>query len=222
MQPELQLPTGWFTSGLPGAECRGTTYCLLPVDRLPAIRADLNGDFSWVPRVPQPLDWSITTETETESEADAAFLARIRAGPIELPSSFMTLLAAPELRWSVRSFTGCWWSVDADTLRRLPTSELLAARFLTDQQGVLSWYLLFDGTREPPVIVSQQDFSAPETWERLPLDHVYRCASTFEAFMYRYWVENEIAFRSVGGEALSTEQLRYLDEARHLARPEAT
>jgi hypothetical protein len=215
--PEMQLRTGWFTSGLPGAECSGRTYCLVPINRLPAIRLTFNDDFSWLPRVPQPLDWSITTETWPAG--DAAFLARISSEPIELPSSFVAMVAAPQLRWSVRSGTGCWWSLDADALQPLPTSELLAARFLTDQQEVLFWYLLLDGTQEPPVVVSHQDFSAPETWEPLPLDHVYRCAPSFDVFMYRYWIENEIAFRSVDGEALSTEQLRYLDEARRLSNP---
>ena len=112
--------------------------------------------------------------------------------------------------------TGCWWSLDGDSLQRLPASDVLAVRFLTDQQGALSWHVLLDGTADPQVVVSHQDFADQETWEPAPLEHIYRCAPSFEAFMYRFWIENEIGFRIHEKEALAPEQLRYLEEARRL------
>ena len=210
----MELRTGWYTSGLPGAGCRGRTYCLQPMDRLPPIRTDLAGDFSWLRPVPLPLDWSIATGVE--SAADGRFLARARGEAIDLPASFVTFLASPGVMSGLRSMTGCWWSLDADSLQPVPTSGELAVRFLTDQQGALFWYLLLDGTSDPPVVVSAQDFSDQETWEPSPLDHVYRCAPTLEAFFYRFWMENEIGFRSQDGEALTPELHEYMEEARRL------
>ena len=55
-----------------------------------------------------------------------------------------------------------------------------------------------------------------ETWEPSSLDHVYRCAPTFEAFVYRFWMENEVGFRTRDGEALTPELHDYLEEARRL------
>lgn len=210
----MEMRSGWYTSGLPGAGCRDRTYCLQPIDRLPAIRADLAGNFSWLPPVPRPLDWAIATGVE--SGGDARFVARAPAEAIDLPASFVTLLASPRVLWGLRSMTGCRWSLDADSLQPIPTSGPLAVRFLTDQQGALFWYLLLDGTPDPPVVVSPQDFSDQETWEPLPLDHIYRCAPTFEAFTYRFWLENEIGFRARDGAALTPELHDYLEEARRL------
>ena len=210
----MELRTGWYTSGLPGAECQHQTYCLRQIERLPAITSDLAGDFGWLPQVPRPLGWSISTAGEPAG--DGRFLARARADAIDLHASLVTLLASPRLLWGIRSRTGCWWSLDVDSLQPLPTSDLLAVRFLTDQQGALFWHLLLDGSGDPPVVVSHQDFSDRETWESSPIDHVYRCAPSFEAFMYRLWIENEIGFRMHEHEALTPEQLRYLEEARRL------
>lgn len=211
----MELRTGWYTSGLPGAGCRDRTYCLRPIDRLPAIRADLTGDFSWLPLVPRPLEWSIVTGVEP-GDGDGRFLARARAEAIDLPASFATFLASPRVMWSLRSMTGCRWSLDADSLQPIPTSGERAVRFLTDQQGALFWYLLLDGTSDPPVVVSSQDFSDGETWEPSPLEHIYRCAPTFEAFICRFWVENEIGFRTRDGEPLTPGLHEYLEEARRL------
>jgi len=210
----VDLRTGWYTSGLPGAECQHHTYCLRPFDRLPQIHEDLSGDFAWLPPVPRPLGWSILTADEPAG--DGRFLARARAETMALPASFVTLLASPRRLWGLRSMTGCWWSLDVDSLQPLPTSDLLAIRFLTDQQGALYWHLLLDGTPDPPVVVSHQDFSDRESWEPLPIDHVFRCAPSLESFMYRFWIENEIGFRTHEKETLTPEQLEYLDEARRL------
>jgi hypothetical protein len=206
------MRTGWYTSGLPGAECQHQTYCLRPLDRLPAIDEDLTGDFGWLPPVARPLGWSISSADEPAG--DGRFLARVRAEGINLPATLVTLLASPRRLWSLRSMTGCWWSLDVDSLQPLPTTDTLAIRFLTDQQGALYWSLLLDGTPDPPVIVSPQDFADRETWELSPLDHVYRCAPSFEAFVYRFWIENEIGFRTHQKEAMTPGQLEYLDEAR--------
>ena len=210
----MELRTGWYTSGLPGTECQHQTYCLRLFDRLPAIRSDLAGDFGWLPRVPRPLGWSISTAGEPAGHG--RFLARARAEGIDLPRSFVALLSSPRLLWGLRSMTGCWWSLDGDSLQPLPTSDLLAVRFLTDQQGALFWHLLLDGTPDPPVVVSHQDFTDRETWEPSPIDHVYRCAPSLEAFVHRFWIENEIGFRVHEKEALTSEQMRYLEEARRL------
>ncbi len=211
----MALRTGWYTSGLPGVECRGATYCLRPLDRLPIIGVDQTQEFTWLPNVDRPLDWAITTDSDPGG--DQRLLDRVRAKQIALPSSFEAILRAPPRRWALRSMTGCRWTVDSDALRPIPTSTEPTIRFLTDQQGALFWYVLLDGNLDAPVVVSRQDFIDPDTWEPSPLDHVYRTAPSFEAFLYRFWIENEIGFRSIDSEPLTLDQQRYLDDARRLA-----
>jgi hypothetical protein len=211
---DVELRSGWYTSGLPGAECRRQTYCLRSIEQLPTIRADLVGDFRWLPLVLRPLDWSISAATDPPG--NGRFLARARAEAIDIPASLVALVASPRRLWGLRSGTGCWWSLDEDSVQSLPASGSGAIRFLTDQQGALFWYVLLDGTPDPPIIVSHQDFSDDETWEPSPVDHVYACAPSLEAFLYRSWMEDEIRFRTTEKEALTPEQLDYLMEARRL------
>jgi hypothetical protein len=71
-------------------------------------------------------------------------------------------------------------------------------------------------TGEPPVIATYQDFGDVGTFEQDPLDHVWRCAPTFHDFMYRFWIEEEIASRTHDGVALSPDQAAYLRDADRL------
>jgi hypothetical protein len=86
---------------------------------------------------------------------------------------------------------------------------------LNDQQDVLLWYLYVKPDGEHCVIVSpapydEIDFSQEMSLERLNLHTLY-CAPTFEAFVYRFWLENRLWFALNEEEReLSAEEKRYL------------
>jgi hypothetical protein len=207
----LELQGAWYTYGLPGIECTGATYCRRALADVPSIEAP-TPLWSWVPRVPHPLEWSIDGASEGQ---ERAFLDAVATARLQLPDSFIEFVTRRELRDAIRSGTGCWWTLGPDSLATLPADPTPTIRFLNDQQDVLFWYLLLDGSPDPPVVVSYQDFGDP-TVEPGPPDDVWKCASTFHEFMYRFWIENEVSFRSEAGERLTPEQAVYLAEAKRL------
>lgn len=228
-----QLPVGWWGSGLPGVEAEGT-YELLPPNRLPRINADSLQTWAWVPDVDAPLDWSISDP----DEAEEVLLVAAATGVV-VPVSFRSFVTTPRLRWAIRSVTGCWWSLGrgrgvvvreelnralgdgegtgtADSpIRFVPALGRHVLRFLTDQQDSLFWFLVL-GDVDGTVIASDLDMveASPET-----IDHIWKVAPTFEEFVYRFWIENEIAFRANEKAPLTNVQQAYLEEALRPARP---
>ena len=80
-------------------------------------------------------------------------------------------------------------------------------RFLNDQQGCVFWYLYLTSRGEHCVVASlacldweiaadDEEHGIPDTddaWEDPPLEAVtVCCAPSFETFLYRFWLENEI------------------------------
>ena len=75
-------------------------------------------------------------------------------------------------------------------------------RFLNDQQDVLLWYLYLTPQGDERVLVSPillDDFAGPEhaanltdEWRKAILAHTRVCGPSFEAFLYRFWLENTL------------------------------
>ncbi len=225
-----QLPEGWWWSGLPGLEAAGT-YQLIPLERLPKIRPESIRSWDWIPDVASPLAWSIGDSDDAE-----AFLRAASAADVLVSERFRSFISTPRLRWAIRSGTGCWWSLGrgrgvpvraeiANALGFEGPSEHLAlmayvpgvgrhvVRFLTDQQDSLFWFLML-GDDDGAVLVSGRDLMEEPA---ATADDVWKVATTFQEFIYRFWIENEISFRTEEGVPLSEEQQAYLSEAIRLA-----
>jgi hypothetical protein len=89
------------------------------------------------------------------------------------------------------SVTGCWTRLGPlPTFSPVEPSAFLV-RFMADQQDCVTWYL-YPRRGEPPFVVHAYglDFDHEDDDEGSGV--IYRCASTFEEFAYRYWVENRI------------------------------
>jgi hypothetical protein len=95
-------------------------------------------------------------------------------------------------------------------------------RFLNDQQGVLFWYLYLIPTGQHGVLVSPvqldevdasddpQEQTASRANTQAIVAHTLVCAPTFEAFIYRFWLENVLWFKLSDGGALTPEEQRYI------------
>jgi hypothetical protein len=88
-------------------------------------------------------------------------------------------------------------------------------RFLNDQQGVLFWYLALGKAGDEGVVVSNDLLDADEPWLEDPHERqIYFCARSFEEFLYRFWLESEIYFRSQDGTPLTPAMQRYASHYR--------
>src|SRR5262245_12530787 len=91
----------------------------------------------------------------------------------------------------------------------------MLVRFLADSQGCIFWYLYIPTGTPDHAVVSSPEFYDP-SGERLhdqEPDHgaLAFCAESFEEFICRFWIENEIWFAEYEGRPISEEGRRYLD-----------
>src|SRR5262249_38749132 len=146
---------------------------------------------------------------------------------LALPPAFARLMGSPELQDRIPSCTACTFGLSDALVPCIGSEGGYVVRFLSDQQDVLLWFLYLTPEGQERVLCSPapMDELAAERPEGLPADeraaviaNTIVCAPSFEAFAYRFWLENSIWFKlnEGGGEAkLTDEERRYLD---HYAR----
>jgi hypothetical protein len=88
-------------------------------------------------------------------------------------------------------------------------------RFLHDQQDCLIWHLYLSPNGDECVLVSgaylDQVFTGEEDiTEEQAIWQTRVCAPSFEAFLYRFWLENVLWFQLNDDKPLNEEQQRYL------------
>jgi hypothetical protein len=212
--------SGWYTPGshpdLWGAD---GTYSLIPEAALPPIDSRrFDGSFSWIPPLPEgddPLDF----ESRAESLANLERVnAQAAARGLSIPPSFTTFLMTPGLHRRVPTCTACYLDVSRALIESPAPDGGRLLRFMNDQQTVLVWYLYLQTDGRHPVLVGApewHDEAKGETREDMIDVHEFLlCAPSFEAFMFRFWIENTIWYSLYNQRVLTPEQLAYVDRAR--------
>ena len=176
-----------------------TTYTTRSLDDLPPLSdLPLDGTFGWLPNPEMALDWAIGgSPGQTQFDPKSVdWLERVAdATGISLPQPLIGFLRSEKRNW-FRSVTGCWLELPT-RLVNVPGKDAVAIRFLNDQQGVQFWYATVAPSGEEQGVVASDDlFDAPEPWLEGGIAETYVCAPSFEAFMFRFWIENEIWFRT--------------------------
>jgi hypothetical protein len=222
--------SAWWGIELPGVRACDGTYCRFPYEGLPPLPGELfQGDFRWLdPLTPDRASEMALYNRPEAVDRLASNLATIVKAAAEkqlaLPASFTHLIGSPMLRDSIPSCTACYFSL-SPTLVRLPDEAGYIVRFLNDQQDVLAWYLYVTPTGDHRVLVSLHagldgafanlDDLEPELANYKQF--TWQCAESFEAFIYRFWIENTIWFANDDGNVLTEEQQRYLNHYRTAA-----
>lgn len=211
----LPFAYGWWSFDL-GEErpCDGT-YCYFPYDSLPPIpEAQLSGSLQWLAQAGEAdePDMHISPEDEALPARLSALTTSAQQLGLALPEAFLRLMSSPALRDRIPSCTACYFDLSRKIVP-CPGSEAgYLIRFLNDQQDVLSWYLYLTTQGEHCVLVSpyQLDEAAEDEEdeeESEPLTEQQRrsiiantliCAPSFEAFIYRFWLENVLWFKLNG------------------------
>ncbi len=211
--------TGWLACELPGyRDCDGT-YCFVPYEELPPLdEALFRGEFQWLSGLDAKLQQAQeihkqTTEDKLGAKLSALLTSAKEAG-IQLPAPFVKFMNAPALRDQIPSCTACYFDLPERVVKNPLEEGGHFIRFLNDQQGVLFWYLYLSPQGGHSVVVSPIPFDDPatlkETSREVLLANIALCAPSFEAFLYRYWIENMLWFALSDGKALTNEQQRYV------------
>ncbi len=225
---QIPFESGWWSFDLGEyRQCDGT-YCFFAYDSVPPIgAAQFTGTLEWL----GPLEGSMVDVMAVHHASDEA-LGRLKGNVakladqaeqlgLKLPEAFLRLMSSRELQNSIPSCTACYFSM-SDAILPCPGSEDgYIIRFLNDQQDVLLWYLYLTPQGDERVLVSPillDDFAGPEhaanltdDWRKAILANTRVCGPSFEAFLYRFWLENTLWDALNESEAPLTEaQERYL------------
>jgi hypothetical protein len=196
------FPCRWWGTGLEKAGLGDVrpdvgTYGRYEFERLPPLPFDMRGDFAWLAARPE-YEQGIGEEM---AEANAAALPNLRESSarlgLRLPEAFRKFTETPALHQRIRSNTDCYLDLCPEPVQS-PIGDGYLVRFLADSQGCLFWYLYLTPDGSDQAVVSSPGFygADEEQWqEELPdQSEIVYCAESFEAFLCRFWLENEIWF----------------------------
>ncbi|THV24527.1 hypothetical protein [Glycomyces paridis] len=209
-------PYWWATSlDEAGVDSRSGdgTYNRYPFEDLPETPYPMDGDFAWLARQPAQEEWAIRQDVR---EPLAALTSVCEREGVPLPEPFARFMGSPDLQDRIRSTTACYLDLDAGTVPVPGGGRLI--RFLADQQGCLFWYLFVteDGA-DHAVVCTPEYLDSEEATEVEGGEAICFCAESFEAFLCRYWLENEIWFATEDGTPMPEVGPAYIERYRALA-----
>ena len=207
----------WWATGLSNVDVEAradvATYGRYPYEDLPPVPFAMNGYFDWLTHRPEHEEWPITGNAEQQLPR---LLAACDRDGVILPQVFTRFIGDAALQRRIRSTTACYMDLDAGAVA-IDTGGLLI-RFLADQQGCLFWYLYVteDGT-DHAVVCSTEFIDSEESAAIEEPEELCFCAESFESFLCRYWLENEIWFATEDGTDMPDVGAEYIDQYRSLS-----
>jgi len=156
----------------------------------------LNGSFDWLVSTPTHEEWSIDDPDAAKLplQLNSAVASATTHG-ITLPVEFVKFVRTPLLHQHLRSMNACYLDI-AESL--LPFTGGYLLRFLNDQQGCAFWYMYLNADASDHCVVSSYEYFDANEMDHEITDiketdfHIW--AVSFEAFLSRFWLENEILF----------------------------
>nr|BBH87790.1 hypothetical protein KTC_25410 [Thermosporothrix sp. COM3] len=206
------LKNGWISFDLGEVRpCKGTYSLYSYIDLPPLPETLFRGEFQWLTPIDVHtfIDLPILPEEEAELQRTEAewmtqlqrLVASAKQFGLTLPPDFLRFMSSPTLIRRIPSCTDCYFDLP-EQLVRLPGSKgSFLFRFLNDQQSIITWYLLLTPHKPCSVVCSPYRLDAFATSDhtqkeiREVLASTYICAPSFEAFLYRFWLENVIWYK---------------------------
>jgi hypothetical protein len=137
-----------------------------------------------------------------------------KSAAIALPASFLKFIQRPDLQAKIRSNTGCFFDFPNSPVCS-PFGDGHLVRIMADSQGCIFWYLYIpSGGSDHAVVASPVFFDSNEDPPHdLEVDSgvVVFCAESFEAFICRFWIENELWFSEFDGTRPSNIGREYIE-----------
>jgi len=203
MQPdESPFPTFWWGTslenvGLESVRPHVGTYGRYEFAQLPPVPFQMRGELDWLAAAhPHELNIGKDKATENANALKALHTASEVLG-LRLPAVFTKFMGTHSLQERIRSNTDCFLDLSPTPVRS-PLGVGYLVRFLADSQGCVFWYLYLTADGLDHAVVSSPDFYGNEiergqTEEPDPKNIVFS-AESFEIFLCRFWLENEIWF----------------------------
>jgi len=225
----LPFPSGWYSFGLGPYRPCDATYCLIPYESLPPLDESLfQGTLHWL--ISSKRDKKLRGMSHFHSEAELRrIIASAQELSIPLPDAFLRLMASAKLMERISSCTDCYFALSEKMVACPGSEEGYIVRFLNARQGQIAWYLYLTPQGKHCILVGfplldlLNDPASPEYIEAGITDEersaalagkrAYVCASSFEEFLYRFWLENILWYKIVwyhGQKSLTEEEEHYI------------
>jgi hypothetical protein len=224
MQPaESPFPSYWWgtsleIAGLGDVRPRVLTYGRYEFSALPPVPFAMRGELDWLVVAPvhhpnvgvvKPAE-NVRAMEELQQAADWLWP--------HMPAAFVKFFKNPSLWQHIRSNTHCFLDLCPAPVRS-PIGGGYLIRFLADSQACLYWYLYLAHDGLDHAVVATPGFygTEEEPWrdekEGNPADIVF-CAESFEVFLWRFWLENQIWFAAYEKTPQSDAGIAYIEQYR--------
>jgi hypothetical protein len=223
---------GWKSFNLRGYRRCTSTYCLFDYASLPALdQALFRGILQWLTPLEASLRdimqdyWPTSADRQQVLATFHHLASRAEKMDLKLPEAFTRLMGTLDLQERMPSCTACYFDLPEHIVQSPFGDGGYFIRFLNDQQWVLLWHLYLAPDGDHCVVVSSAAFDDVDYGQRLTAsgeqwtpdvlrERTFFCAPTFEAFLYRFWIENHIWFALNERYALTEEQQHYAQRLR--------
>jgi hypothetical protein len=156
----------------------------------------LDGTFAWLTQTPVHDEWAIGDRCADKLpiQLESAITSAKEHG-FTLPPEFVTFIRTREWHKHLRSVTACYLNLAESVM---PFADGFLLRFLHDQQECAFWYLYLNADGSDHCVVSSYEyFDADDMDYEIEVVketdfHIWE--TSFERFMSRFWLENEILF----------------------------
>lgn len=190
--PGEPFAVGWYgATSLGGLRPDTGTYTYYTPSEVPPITIRLNGAFDW-------LQAASAKRPMASTEGVTGCLDRLLTSGVEgLPDEFVRFFRKSELWRKVRSCTDCYFNVDTAAVE-IPGGLGRLIRFMSDSQDCKHWHLHLAPCGTKHAVAATYHFRGsdpehPQGGKPHPRD-ITVCANSFEEFMYRFWLENELFY----------------------------
>lgn len=218
----------WYSCGLGAYRFCGQTYCGVAYEDLPPLPQTLfQGTLDWLLSLGDNPNWR--GMDHYHSEADLQHIITIAQQlSIPLPEAFLRWMGSPELLERIPSPTDCYVDLSTAIVIRIGDETGYVIRFITDRQGVLSWFLYLTAEGKQWILVGEPWLDDIDTsvetentqegqtrgQNKRRIEEILKvCAFSFEAFLYRFWLENILWYKLMSDkvqQALTEEEEHYL------------
>jgi hypothetical protein len=185
------------------------TYGRYEFGRLPPLPFPLAGDFAWLASAPAHRHNIGKKYAAHSGQTLKCLCASSEPLGLRLPAAFLKFMETPALQDRIRSAADCFLDLCPEPIRS-PLGGGWLIHFLADSQGCLFWYLYLTADGSDHAVVAAPDYyttelewseEESETGEEEECEKeqpdpaaIAYCAESFEAFLCRFWLENEICF----------------------------
>jgi uncharacterized protein (TIGR02996 family) len=203
------FPAGWFGCELEGYREVDGTYGVFAYDTLPPLPVDaFYGDFRWLDHTRTGGGKERTTKAINQLTASAQSFG------LDLPDDFRSFMSNRSLWDDIRSCTDCDFNLPRRIVPSPAGEDAFLVRFYSDSQSCAHWYLYLAEQRFHCVVTAGGFYGGDDFTEDDDArsdDQFFYCASSFETFLYRTWIENEIWYAlSDNDHTLTPKEVAYL------------